>query len=139
MRYFESFIITTALFFVLDWLWFMNLASSLYMETYSGLLRSPNELAGGSILYQYFVPVLTVYLLMVLGIIHFAVPSAASKTTASFIVHGALFGCILYGVYNFVAFSLFSGFPLHIALVDTAWGTFSCGLITLIVGKIRYR
>ncbi len=138
MRFVETFIITLALFLVLDWVWFMNVASTLYSDAYSGLLRTPDELFGNSILIQYLLPVIFVYILMALGITLLAIP-ASNHTSLGYIAIGALFGLVLYGVYNFIAFSFFKGFSLHIAIIDTTWGTFSCALITLIAGNFKHR
>ena len=41
---------------------------------------------------------------------------------------GALFGLIAYGIYDFTNLSTLRGYPLQLAVVDTLWGTFLCGM-----------
>ena len=61
------------------------------------------------------------YTCMVIGLYAFALDRNASPTTA--IGRAALFGAILYGVYDFTNAAVFDDFDTKLALIDVAWGS----------------
>ena len=56
------------------------------------------------------------------------------KTAAGY---GALFGFLVYGVYDFTNFSTLRQWPFVLTLVDTAWGTLAGALCAAAVWAIR--
>jgi uncharacterized membrane protein len=48
-------------------------------------------------------------------------------------VAGALYGFVLYGVFNFTVGAMFDGWTWRILAQDLAWGTISLGVITSLV------
>ena len=46
-------------------------------------------------------------------------------------LNGALFGLIVYGVYNAANYSLLKDWPISVALIDTLWGTALCGVVAV--------
>lgn len=72
------------------------------------------------------------YLLLALGIYYFGVKQNS-------VVNGAVFGLIVYGVYNFTNLATISKYDSKVSVVDTAWGTILCALVTFIVIEINKR
>lgn len=72
------------------------------------------------------------YLLLALGIYYFGVKQNS-------VVNGAVFGLVVYGVYNFTNLATISKYDSKVSVVDTAWGTILCALVTFIVIEINKR
>jgi uncharacterized membrane protein len=62
-----------------------------------------------------------VYALLGTGIALFVIPRASTVSLAA--VYGALFGLVVYGVYDFTNYSTLRQWPFVLTLVDVAWGT----------------
>lgn len=63
------------------------------------------------------------YALMVLGLVVFVIPSLETSTRSTRAIRGALFGLIVYGVYNATCATSFDRWPMDIFLLDIAWGS----------------
>jgi len=70
------------------------------------------------------------YLLLALGIYYFGVKQNS-------VVNGAVFGLVVYGVYNFTNLATISKYDSKVSVVDTAWGTILCALVTFIALEIN--
>lgn len=103
-------------FIVLDALWLGMVMKAFYRDQLAPIARmadggmAPNWAAAG-----------VVYILLGLGIAAFAMPRATSLGTAA--TAGALFGFVVYGVYDFTNFATLRQWPLAVVAVDVAWGT----------------
>jgi uncharacterized membrane protein len=116
VRNFATVAATGALaFMVADGIWLGLLMTSFYRDRLAPIARltdgrlSPNWTAA-----------LAVYVLLGLGIALLVVPRATSAATAA--AFGALFGLVVYGVYDFTNLSTLSHWPAALAAVDIAWG-----------------
>ena len=58
----------------------------------------------------------------IVGIAVFVVPRAAGRPISAAWRYGALFGWVLFGVYDFTNYSTLRDWPLILAVVDTVWG-----------------
>ena len=78
-------------------------------------------------------PAIPVYLLLPLGLllINQHISSLPQK-----VLRGALFGLVIYGVYNFTNLALIGGWPLEMSLLDIVWGTALGGASTLFASVI---
>ena len=47
--------------------------------------------------------------------------------------YGMLVGLVVYGVYNSTNYSILKNWPVRIAIMDTLWGVFVCGMASLVV------
>ncbi len=113
--------------FALDYLWIGVLASGLYRNELGDLLRGG---AGG--LKPVIWAAMAVYLALPAGIVLFVLPRvAAGAYVLSSIGWGAAFGLVVYAVYDFTNYSLLSGWPLRVTLIDIAWGAVLNGAATL--------
>jgi uncharacterized membrane protein len=63
---------------------------------------------------------LAAWLLIALGAVVFILPLAKSYPSAA--MYGALFGLVVYGVYDFTNFAIFKNYTLALTLVDLGWG-----------------
>jgi uncharacterized membrane protein len=70
------------------------------------------------------------YLLLAYGLYIFAIKNKS-------IFNGALFGLVVYGVYNFTNLAVIAKYGLIPAVIDTIWGTILCGMITSAVLHIK--
>ena len=102
-------------FMVLDGLWLGLLMKNFYREKLAPIVR----LADGGIAPNW-PAALVVYVLLGAGIALFVIPRAS--TVASAAAFGALFGLVVYGVYDFTDYSTLRQWPFALTLADTAWG-----------------
>lgn len=102
-------------FILLDGLWLGLLMKNFYREQLAPIARIAN---GG------FAPnwpaAFVVYLLLGAGIAGFVTPRAPTLLSAAGL--GALFGVVVYGVYDFTNYSTLRQWPFALVLVDVAWG-----------------
>jgi uncharacterized membrane protein len=70
------------------------------------------------------------YLLLVLGIYHFAVKQNS-------ILNGAILGLVIYGIYNTTNLATINNYGIKESIVDTVWGTILCTLITYLSIKLK--
>ena len=103
-------------FMVLDGVWLGLLMKNFYRDQLAPIVR----LAVGGIAPNW--PAATVvYALLGTGIALFVLPRASTVPLAAF--YGALFGLVVYGVYDFTNYSTLRQWPLVLALADVAWGS----------------
>jgi uncharacterized membrane protein len=66
------------------------------------------------------------YVLLAYGLYYFAIKPKS-------ILNGALFGLIVYGVYDFTNLATIAKYSVKGAILDTIWGTILCTLVTTCV------
>jgi uncharacterized membrane protein len=108
---------------MLDALWLGAVMTSFYREQ----LRPIARMADGG-LSPHWPAAAAVYLLLGAGVALLAVPRATTLPTA--FAAGAMFGAIVYGVYDFTNYATLRQWPFAVVLVDVAWGTFAGALCT---------
>ena len=102
-------------FMVLDGVWLGLLMKNFYRDQLAPIVR----LANGGIAPNWPAAVV-VYALLGTGIALFVIPHASTVPLAA--ARGALFGLVVYGVYDFTNYSTLQQWPLMLALADVAWG-----------------
>lgn len=115
------------LFVIIDLFWLGFIMRDFYMESLAGKARVIN-----GVLAPHWPASLAVWFLIVLGIFAFVLPRADSIITA--LVSGALYGFILYGVYDLTNFATLSNWPVKLVVADIVWGT----LLNAVVSAIAY-
>ena len=123
LRFIKLMLILAPVVLVVDLLWLGVVMKDFYgQEIGPLLLRNDNGLAprwGAAIV---------VYLLIPAGLIFFVLPQLTAQSSAgSAILRGALFGFVMYGIYDFTNLSVLEKWTLRITIVDMAWGTVLCG------------
>jgi uncharacterized membrane protein len=103
-------------FMLLDGIWLGLVMKNFYRDQLAPIAR----LADGG-----FAPnwpaALVVYVLLGAGIALFVTPRASGLGSAA--MYGALFGLVVYGVYDFTNYSTLRQWPLLLTFVDLAWGS----------------
>ena len=92
--------------------------------------REIGELArrSGGALAPRWIAAVIVYLLIPAGIMLFVRPRvAATDTVLVALLWGALYGLVVYGVYDFTNRATLEKWSLQLALADVAWGCVLCG------------
>jgi uncharacterized membrane protein len=78
---------------------------------------------------------LIAWALIALGTVVFVVPRAQALPSA--VLYGAIFGLVLYGLYDFTNYAILKDYTLAMTLVDLAWGTFLCTLTSVFAFFIK--
>ena len=102
-------------FMVLDGVWLGLLMKNFYRDQLAPIVR----LSDGSIAPNW-PAAFVVYALLGTGIALFVIPRAPTAPLAA--VYGALFGVVVYGVYDFTNYSTLRQWPFVLTLADVAWG-----------------
>jgi len=125
MYFIKLFCSTFIVLLLIDISWVGLIAKNIYLENLSHLLNysngafSPNGYAA-----------ILVYVLVVVGIICFVLPQANGNYLRA-LIWGAVFGLVIYGIYNFTNFATLTGWPLNLSFIDLAWGIILCAVVSV--------
>jgi len=111
----------------MDAVWFTFSWDGVYKPVFTAIQQgvSPSiRLAGGAV----------AWMLLAAGIKLFVLSPGISIVQAG--VRGAIFGAIVYGVYNGTMYASFDKYPLGTAAADMLWGTFAVGAASMIGAAI---
>lgn len=116
----------TLIFLILDGLWLGVLMRTFYQHQ----LKNSARIINGSL--QLNLPAtLIVYVFLIASLILFALPYAQmGHTFMEQFMRGALFGFVVYGIYEFTNLAILYHWPLPMVIVDTLWGGVLFGLTT---------
>lgn len=120
-------------FVVLDGLWLGLVMASFYQREFQGLGRFG---ADGSFA-PIWAAVIPVYILLGAGVALFAVPRAHSLASAA--MWGALFGLVVYGVYDLTNYATLAQWPLIVTVADIGWGIVACALTAVAIFALQSR
>ena len=98
--------------------------------------RTPLKLIArmsGNRLAPLWAPALLVYVLLAWGIVVFALPRVPVQEP---VLRGALFGLVIYGVYDLRNLSTLTGWPVLLTAIDIAWGAAATAATTWIVATV---
>ena len=99
----------------IDLIWLLGIAKNLYRNEMGDLMASEPKLLAG----------LAFYLLYALGACIFVIVPALSKQSWIYALqYGALFGLFCYMTYDLTNLAVVRNFPVQLAFVDIAWGSF---------------
>lgn len=127
MFYIKLLVLSMVVFFALDMTWLGYFAKDMYFKHYGTWLR----LEHGQLVPVWWA-IAIVYLLLALATVVFVLPLSKGLLTHAF-MYGAAIGFIIYGIYDFTCLSIFKDWPVMMAFIDWAWGTFLCGFSSSIV------
>ena len=115
MFYLICYIITLAVFSVIDITWLSTMGEKLYIRTLGDILAP--EIRYG--------PAAVFYFLYPIGIIYFAVlPALKTGSLSTAILNGVLFGLFTYGTYELTNYATLRNWTLNIAVIDCLYGAF---------------
>jgi uncharacterized membrane protein len=123
---------TLPVFLAIDFFWLGFLMSKFYKTELGTLSRG----ASGS--YQtVWGAAAIVYICIPLGIILFVLPRVSTASIfPSAPIWGALYGFILYAVYDMTNYALVDKWPLRMSIVDICWGIFICGTVSTVAAYL---
>jgi uncharacterized membrane protein len=126
--------VALAVFALLDFLWLGVAMSGFYRSQLGPLARTANGA---------FAPIwpaaVLVYGLLIVGIVTFVLPRVEQGRTApataragwgTAFLWGALFGVVVYGVYDLTNYATISQWPVLVTVTDVVWGAVICGATT---------
>lgn len=116
-HYLKVFIISLPIFLIIDFIWLGLVAKKLYDQELSSFERTLNWPAA-----------ISVYLVLVLGVVVFSLSRNSSDPWQGFIWAGT-FGFLSYGVYDLTNLATLANWSLKITIIDMIWGTILCGTI----------
>ena len=132
LSYVKLYVISLFIFIVVDLIWIAGIMKNFYRMQLGHLSRTTNGSMSPNIPSS-----IIVWMLIVLGLILFVLPKIP-KTGPGFegILWGALFGLVVYGVYDLTNYALLKDWTLSMTIVDMLWGTVACGISGFIVGHL---
>ena len=117
-----QYLVAAIIFVVLD---------GFYLNLIKGYFNKQIKSIQGSDIKVNIIAVGITYIFLIFGLNYFIIQRNRSVTDA------ALFGLIIYGVYEFTNMSLFTNWYLLTAIIDTTWGAILFGLTTGLVYKLE--
>jgi uncharacterized membrane protein len=116
------YLITLAVFFVIDMVWLGVVAKGFYRK-HLGALLSPKVNWAAALLF---------YLLFIVGLVVFVIrPALAQGEPFKALLLGAFFGLISYATYDLSNLATLKDWPVIVTVVDLVWGTALGGLVSL--------
>ena len=120
---------------LLDFIW-LNTAKKMYQDMVVTVQKNPFTV-------NLWAAVLC-YLVLYVGVVCISIPLAKITTEktpklgkhVSAVLTGALFGLVVYGVFNLTNLSIFKDYNVTVAMIDTFWGC-TLGAVTTLVGVLR--
>lgn len=129
MQILKPFLIALVAFIVCDAVWFILVANNFYKKAIGGLMRlGPDGAFAPS-----WTPIIFVYIFIALGLVVFVLPKIIGGGFGSAFGFGALFGFLVYGIYELTNLAFLANWPLSIVIVDTLWGALASGIVALVL------
>lgn len=120
-----KFILTFVTFIIADYIW-LGLILNKYMKSLLGDLMAEKV---------NMIAVVFVYVILSASVL-FIVSKTSTSTQALF--YGAVFGFVVYAIYEFTNLSFITKWPKSLILIDILWGTFLCSLVSFFI-KYLYK
>lgn len=115
-----SYILTFAVFLIIDLAWLGVIARGLYKKYLGGFLSDQVN----------WTAAIVFYLIYVAGVSIFVIYPAVNKDSVAYaIIMGALFGFLAYATYDLTNLATLKGWPIQIVIIDMIWGA----VLTLLV------
>lgn len=122
--YVKVFFCTLIIMAAIDFLWLGLVATKLYSSQL------------GTMAFRWPAAAI-VYILLPLGLVLFILPRLGSGPRATSILWGALFGLVVYGVYDLTNLSLLPQWSLKMTIIDILWGMFLYAIVSFIIGYLE--
>lgn len=131
-HFLKVFVFLPPLLLGLDYIWLGTFASNLYKKELGSFLRM-----SGPALQPIIWAALLVYIAIPVGIMCFVLPRiSADNLVGSALLWGALYGVVVYTVYDMTNYSLVRDWPLRVALIDICWGGLLNAVATLAAASL---
>jgi uncharacterized membrane protein len=120
-------------FIVLDGIWL----GLVMKEFYKAQLAPIGRMAADGSFAPLWGPAILVYVLLGAGVAVLVVPRAGSVAAAA--AFGAMFGLVVYGVYDLTNYSTLAQWPAVVTAADIVWGTCACAAVSAAVFAVTSR
>lgn len=131
MKWIAAYVSAALAFGVLDFLWLRWAGPNFYRPALGDLLAAEFRMA----------PALAFYLIYIAGMVWFAVRPGMAGGVPVAVVNGALLGGLAYATYDLTNQATLRVWPVHLTLVDIAWGAaasaLASGVAALAVRKLE--
>lgn len=77
-------------------------------------------------------PAIFTYICLIFGIYYFVIKDNLNKSLNDIGIHGAIFGFIVYGIYNGTNKATIAEYGINESIKDTIWGSILCGLVSIL-------
>jgi uncharacterized membrane protein len=117
------YLITLAIFFLIDMVWLGAVAKGFYRK-HLGALMAPKVVWPAAIMF---------YLLFIAGLVTFVIWPALVADQAPFLrplILGAFFGLVAYATYDLTNLATIKDWPIVVTVVDLVWGTTLGGVVS---------
>jgi uncharacterized membrane protein len=129
---FKVFLFLPPILFALDYIWLGIFASNLYKKELGGFLR-----LSGDAMQPIIWAALLVYIAIPAGIMLFALPRVSQDNlVGSSLIWGAVYGLVVYTIYDMTNYSLLRDWSLRMSLIDICWGMFLNAVGTLVAAYL---
>ena len=123
----KLFLIMIPFMLLLDFIWIARLMQGFYIAELGSYAR-----LRGAVIEPVYWAALLVYLALPLGILLFSLPRVnPDDMFRSALCWGALFGLVVYVVYDLTNMATLERWSLKMTIVDIGWGCFLCGVTTV--------
>lgn len=127
-RYFAAYASTLVVMLVVDLVWLGILARPLYQRGIGHLMAEQANLSFAAVF----------YLMYAFGIVYLGIaPNASTPGVKAAFFAGAALGFFAYATYDLTNLAVLRGWPVWLAIVDMAWGTFITA-VSAAAGKFAY-
>lgn len=110
-----AYAVTALVFCALDFVWLRSIGETVYRPALQDMFIEGVRWA----------PAIAFYVIYVLGVVVLAVlPGVQAQSTLAAAGYGAMLGLVAYATYDLTNMATLKTWPMHIALLDIAWGTF---------------
>jgi uncharacterized membrane protein len=129
----KIFLIMLPIFLVIDLVWLGVIMKGFYSQELGDLARR-----SGTGLAPRWGAAIVVYLIIPLGIVLFVRPLVGPTSPAwQAFAWGAVYGLILYGVYDLTNLAILDKWTLKMTLADIAWGGVLCGTMSVVMKYVE--
>ena len=123
----KTFLLTLLVFLGFDSVWLGIITKNFYNKHLGSFERAIN-----------WPSIAFVYLLIPLGIVFFVLPKA-NESIKMALLWGAVYGLIVYGVYDLTNMATLKNWSLTMVVADMLWGMFISGVTSLVVTYLTNR
>jgi uncharacterized membrane protein len=116
------YLITLAVFFVIDMIWLGFVAKDFYRKHLGSMLSPKINWAAALLFYMVFIAGLLIFVIR---------PALAQGEPLKALLLGGLFGLISYATYDLSNLATLKDWPVIVTFVDLVWGTTLGGLVSL--------
>jgi uncharacterized membrane protein len=120
-KWIVAYLLTFAVFFVIDMAWLGFIAKDFYRKHLDGFLSDQVNWPAAFIF----------YLLFIVGVFTFAIlPAVEKDSVRSAMILGGLFGFFTYATYDFTNLATLKNWPILVVAVDVVWGIVLTGIVS---------